>query len=325
MPTAFVTGGTGFVGLNLVRELTARGWEVTACHRAGSNLALLQRWGPRLVRADVVEPEALLAAMPERPDAVFHLAASVNFWRPRNDEQTRVNVEGTRHVVEAALQRRARRFIHMSSLAAWAPADGDCIDETTPSKAEGHAVNYFRTKWLAEREVQNGIERGLDACFINPGNILGPLDANIWGRAFRMVQRGRLPLVPPGAAPFCHVREVVRAVVTAVDQGRSGERYILGGTQASYRELFGLVCDLLGRRCPPVAPRWLLSSLAVASDAVSRITRELPDLTPDMAVVLGVSFEARSAKAERELGFQPVAFRSMVQDTFEWLRAEQLI
>ena len=325
MPSAFVTGGTGFVGLNLIRELQARGWEVTACHRLRSNLELIRRFGPRLVLADVLEPEALLDAMPERLDAVFHLAASVNFWRPRNAGQTRVNVDGTRNVVEAALQRRARRFIHMSSLAAWGPGEGDCIDETAPSRAAGHAVNYFRTKWLAEQEVQKGSERGLNACFINPGNILGPYDVHTWGRAFRLAQHRRIPCVPPGAAPFCHVREVARAAIAAVDKGRNGEHYILAGTQASYRELFGLVCELLGERCPPVAPRWLFSSLALASDALSRITRELPDLTPDMAGVLGISFEARSGKAERELGFQPVAFRSMVQDTFEWLRSEQLI
>ena len=182
MPSAFVTGGTGFVGLNLIQLLRAQHWDVTACHRQSSNLELIRRFSPRLVVADVVDRQQLLAAMPERPDAVFHLAASVNFWRPKNDEQTRINVEGTRNAVEAALERKARRFIHMSSVAAWGPADGDVIDETSPSRAPGHPVNYFRTKWLSEQEVLRGIERGLEAVFINPANILGPYDPNTWSR-----------------------------------------------------------------------------------------------------------------------------------------------
>ena len=325
MPTAFVTGGTGFVGLNLIQELRARGWDVTASHRASSNLDFIRRFGPRLVVADVVDPQAILAAMPARPDAVFHLAASVSFWSPKNGEQTKINVEGTRNVVEAALARKAARFIHMSSLAAWGPGDGDVIDESTPSRAPGHRVNYYRTKWLAEQEVQRGIERGLAAVFINPAHILGPYDAGTWARAFLLTKQHRVPCVPPGEAPFCHVRQVVLAMLAAVEKGGIGERYLLAGTQASYRELFGIVCELLGQRPPPVVPQWLLSALAQADELLSRFTGKEPDMTPELARVLGARFQVRSTKAERELGFQSVPFRTMVEDTFAWLREEHLV
>jgi dihydroflavonol-4-reductase len=325
MPTAFVTGGTGFVGLNLIQELRARGWDVTACHRASSNLDYVRRFGPRLVVADVADAGSVLAAMPARPDAVFHLAASVNFWRRRNAEQTRINVDGTRNVVEAALARRAARFIHMSSLAAWGPGDGDVIDETTPSRAPGHAVNYYRTKWLAEQEVQRGIERGLSAVFINPANILGPYDPGTWSRAFRLVKERRVPFVPPGAAPFCHVRQVVLAALCAVQRGGIGERYLLAGTQASYREVFDIVCELLGRKRPPVAPPWLLACLARGSELSSRFSGEAPDITPDMARVLSARYEVRSTKAQSELGYEAVPLRTMVEDAFEWLRQEHIV
>jgi dihydroflavonol-4-reductase len=325
MPSAFVTGGTGFVGLNLIQQLRARHWEVTACHRQSSNLELIRRFGPRLVVADVTDPRGLLAAMPERPDAVFHLAASVNFWQPRNDEQSRVNVDGTRHVVEAALERKAQRFIHVSSLAAWGPSDGDVIDETTPSRAPGHAVNYFRTKWLGEQEVQRGIERGLKAVFINPANILGPYDPNTWSRVISLVKQGKVPFVPPGAAPWCHVHEVARALLAAVERGGIGERYVLAGTQASYRELFQIACELLEQKPLRVAPRWLLVASAALSDRISRFTGREPDLTPDVARILSLSYEVRSSKAERELGFRSVPFRQMVEDTFEWMRAEHMV
>jgi dihydroflavonol-4-reductase len=325
MPSAFVTGGTGFVGLNLIQQLRSRHWEVTACHRQSSNLELIRRFGPRLVVADVTDARALLAAMPERPDAVFHLAASVNFWRPRNDAQARINIDGTRHVVEAALERKAQRFIHVSSVAAWGPSDGDIIDETTPSRAPGHAVNYFRTKWLGEQEVQRGIERGLKAVFINPTNILGPYDPNTWSRTISLLKQGKVPFAPPGASPWCHVHEVVRALLAAVERGGIGERYLLAGTQASYRELFQIACELIGQKPPRTAPRWLLVASAALSDRLSRFTGREPTLTPDMAYILSSSFEVRSSKAERELGFSSVPFRQMVEDTFEWMRAEHMV
>jgi dihydroflavonol-4-reductase len=325
MPSAFVTGGTGFVGLNLIGELRSRGWDVTACHRQSSNLELIRRFGPRLVVADILDGGAIESCMPERADAVFHLAASMNTWARNNAEQTKINVEGTRHVVEAALARKARRFIHMSSLAAWGPADGDVIDESTPSKAPGHRVNYFRTKWLAEQEVQRGIERGLKAVFINPANILGPYDPSGWSRSIILAKAGKMPFSPAGGNGWCHVREVVRALIAAVDKGGIGERYLLAGTQASYRELFQIISELLGRPAPRVAPAWVLSGLAQLADWASRISGREPDITPDLARLLGATFVVRSSKAERELGFQSVPLRVMVQDSFEWLKEEHLI
>jgi nucleoside-diphosphate-sugar epimerase len=325
MPSAFVTGGTGFVGLNLIQQLRAAHWDVVACHRQSSNLELIRRFGPRLVVADVVDREAILEAMPERPDAVFHLAASVNFWRPRNAEQTRINVDGTRNVVLAAIERKAQRFIHMSSLAAWGPSDGDVIDETSPSRAPGHQVNYFRSKWLAEQEVFRGIERGLEAVIINPANILGPYDPNTWARAFALAKQGKMPVSPPGAAPWCHVREVAQALLAAVERGGIGERYLLGGPQVSYRELFRIVNELLGQKAPRVVPGWLLMGLAALREGASRITGKEPEITLDMARVLIARVEVRSSKAERELGYRSVPFREMVEDTFEWLRAEHLV
>lgn len=325
MPRAFVTGGTGFVGLNLVRELVAQGWDVTACHRAGSNLRFIQRFAPRLVRADVLDLPSLLAAIPERVDVVFHLAASINFWARRNSDQERVNVEGTRNVVAAAIQRKASRFMHLSSLAAWGPGDADTIDESRASNAPSHAVNYFRTKWLGDEEVRAGLRCGLSATFISPSNILGPYDPNTWSRAFTMLRAGRMPLVPRGAAPFCHVQAVVRALLVAVQRGGVGEQYCLGGPQATYAQLFGLMSELLGRRPPRAAPSWLFHLAGALGDAASQLTGKEPDITRDLARVLTIRFDARSDKAERELGYESPPLRQMVEDTYDWLCAEQLI
>ena len=158
MPHAFVTGGTGFVGSNLVRLLLERGWEVTVMHRRSSDSTAWKGLGVRLACADVTDEHAVHMALPNAVDVVFHLAASVSFSKRNDAEQTLVNVNGTRHVVRAALAKGTKRFVQTSSVAAYGPRDGDSLLETSPSRAQNHWINYMRTKWLAEREVERGIE-----------------------------------------------------------------------------------------------------------------------------------------------------------------------
>ncbi len=321
MPHAFVTGGTGFVGSNLVRLLLERGWEVTVMHRRSSDSTAWKGLGVRLACADVTDEHAVHMALPHAVDVVFHLAASVSFSKRNDAEQTLVNVTGTRHVVRAALAKGAKRFVQTSSVAAYGPRDGDSLIETSPSRARNHWINYMRTKWLAEREVERGIELGLDAVFVNPCHILGPGDARNWGRTFLLAQEGNLPVTPPGAAPWCHVSDVVDAHVAAAERGRTGERYLLAGVQASYRDLFASICERLGRPLPPVVPAWVLRTAARAQALLyPRIGKE-PTVSPELAHVLCANFRVSSAKAERELGYRSHDFDTMIHDTFEWLRS----
>jgi dihydroflavonol-4-reductase len=131
--TAFVTGATGFVGLNLVEALLAQGWRVLALHRAGSELKYLARMQAERVTGDVTDAESVRRALPPQVDAVFHVAGDTNLWSRRNARQDRINIEGTRNMIEAALARRARRFLHTSSISAWGLQRGR-LDERTSQK-----------------------------------------------------------------------------------------------------------------------------------------------------------------------------------------------
>jgi nucleoside-diphosphate-sugar epimerase len=324
MTTAFVTGATGFVGLNLVDRLVRDGWDVTALHRASSDLTYLERFAPRLALGDLVEADSVLAAMPKDVDVVFHVAASLNFWTVNNSEQTRINVAGTRNVVQAALQRGAKRFVHTSSaVAAYAPETGTVLREDTPSKAADHWINYFRTKWLAEQEVRAGIEKGLDAVILNPGNILGQYQLHNWSRLFLLVKTGKLPGGFPGAAAWCHVNSVVDAQLAAAERGRKGENYLLGSVHASYVELTKIIVELTGGKAPSkAAPAALLRAFARLTYWVSLITRKEPDMTPEVVDLGVLDFACDCSKAENELGYREVSLEKMAQDTYDWMVSE---
>jgi nucleoside-diphosphate-sugar epimerase len=327
MALAFVTGGTGFVGQHLVARLAADGWDVVALYRPGADTRPLRAAGVTLRAGRLTEAAEVLATMPERPDAVFHVAGSTSLWRGDAAEQTRVNVAGTRHVVDAALARGARRLVHTSSIAAYGTlayrAAG--FDEATPSDAARHWVCYLRTKWLGEQEVRRGAERGLEVVLLNPANVLGPGDRHNWSQLFALLVAGKLPGVPPGRGSWCDVREVAAAHVAAAARGRPGENYLLGGVDASYADVTAMAAELTGVRAPRPLPAWALRAVGRVNQWGSALTRRAPDVTPEAAFLACGVGTVDSAKAERDLGFRAVPLRPLVADTLAWMRAEGLL
>lgn len=323
--TAFVTGGTGFLGLNLIQQLTEQGWRVTALHRPSSSLTYLKRFPVTLAAGEIEEAASLEQAMPEGLDAVFHVAGDVSFWSGHRARQRRTNVVGTRNVAEAARRKGARRFVHTSTIAVYGPQPG-ILDETAPHLGRSSRTGYLHSKALAEEEVQSAVAAGLDAVILNPANIVGPYDLSNWSRLFRLVAEGKLPGVPPGRAPFCHVAEVAKAHLAAFEQGRTGENYILGGVEASYVEAFAAVGGLLGHSVPTKPmPAFALALAGRLSAWGSWVTRREPDLTPEMATLLSSAIACRSDKAAQELGFQSVPLQTMFEDCYHWLAAEGMI
>jgi dihydroflavonol-4-reductase len=319
--TAFVTGGSGFVGLNIVALLKELGWRVVAIHRAKSNTVYLERLGAELRECGLDDPRALAAAMPPDIDSVFHVAGDVSWWRGNDARLERTNVVGTRNVVEAALSVRAKRFVHTSSVAAFGIGH-PVIVETTPSNAADSPFAYIRTKWLGEQEVRKGMARGLDAVILNPGNIMGPYDTTSWARMFKVLKQRKLPGVPPGSGSYTHAREVAKAHVEAAARGRTGEQWLLGGTDATYAELVAIMAELLGVPAPKPLPAFVLKTLGQINDLISLVTRKEPDITVGTATLVCSRWRIDSSKAERELGYRPVALRTMVEDSFKWLKAE---
>lgn len=317
--TAFVTGATGFVGLNLVEHLREKGWRVVALRRKHSDLGPLADWGVETVEGDITDLRSLRAAVPAQVDAVFHLAGNTSLWTRLRTEQMRVNVKGTRNIVRAALDARAGVLVHVSSIVAYG-LHGGTITEQTPTRGTASPVHYVRSKSLAEREVRRGISAGLRSVIVNPANIVGAYDTHNWARLFKLVRQGRVPVMPPGGGSFCHAREVARVLTVAAERGRPGHNYLLGGAQATYADLVRRIASQLGlrRRVVAVSPQ-ILNGYAQLEEWLSIVFRREPDITRETIALLSGNLYCNSRKAEEELGYQPQPLEQMIEDCHRWL------
>ena len=320
--SAFVTGGTGFVGLNLLQKLKSDGWDVTALHRASSGLKFLSRCKTNLVQGEITNAASMLAALPEGIDTLFHVAGNTSMWRKGNAQQTLENVEGTRNVVEAAIAKGVRRLVVTSTISAYGPVSG-AITEETPSLAATSTVNYELSKWQAQEVARSAMARGLEVVIMQPGAIVGPYDIGTWSRMFPLVRDGKMNNVPHAGLTFAHVREVVGAHVAAADKAENGAQYLLGGENRTMLELVRLIEQLLGKPAKAKAvPAPVIKVVAAIQDFISNFTGKEPDLTPEMAKGFSGNVTITAAKAQRELGFKIVPLEEMVKDCYDWMVAE---
>ncbi len=325
--TAFVTGGTGFLGRHLVEQLVTLGWHVVALHRPSSDVRHLREYGVELVDGTVTNLKSVRRAMPASCDAVFHVAGDTSLWSGGDAEQTRVNVEGTHHMVQAALEKETKMFIHTSSVSAWGAQPAVPFDETASSRALDSAINYERTKYLGELEIERGIGRGLRAVMLCPGAVVGRYDKTGWARLIRLVAAGKLQGVPPGGATWAGARQVASAHIAAVDYGRPGDRYLLGGADASFLEVIAMIGELTGKKVPakPLAP-WVVRALGRVSQWGSAFTRRAPDVTPEIAAsTTRPAQHFKCDKAIEELGYQVAALPDMLRESYDWLKEQQLV
>lgn len=324
---ALVTGGTGFLGINLIKQLIELDWQITVLHRASSDLSDLQNLDVTFLEGDLLNKEQLVAVIPEELDAIFHLAGDTNMWRKNNGRQYQSNVVASRNLAEVAVLKNVGRFIHTSSISAYG-FHHQTIDESTPSTALISRVNYLKTKFLGEQAVKRVVsEQGLDAVFLNPCAIMGPFDRNNWSQLFTMIQQGTLPGVPPGEGSYCHVREVAAAHIAAFSKGQRGENYILAGTNCSFLQVVSKIGTLLDKPTPDKPlPAWVLKALGRVSYWGSMLTNKEPNMTPEKALMVTERVVATSSKAVQELGYKDnVAIDEMLFDCFSWMKAEKLI
>ncbi len=322
-----LTGATGFVGSAVARALLAAGHRPRVLVRRGSDRRNLAGLAVQPVEGDLADPPSLVAAVAGCRHVV-HVAADYRLWVPDPDAMLRANVAGTESLMRAALAAGVERVVHCSSVAALGlTADGSPADETTPVAESGIVGVYKLSKYRAEQAVLRLVrEEGLPAVIVNPATPIGPRDIKPTptGRMIADAAAGRMPAYVDTGLCIAHVDDVADGHVRALERGRIGERYILGGENLTLRALLALVAAEAGRRAPRLRlPRELLWPVAIGFEAAARIGGIEPMVTRDHLRMARKKMFFSSAKAMRELGYAPRPAGAAVRDAVAWFRDGQ--
>ncbi len=318
---ALVTGGTGFVGANLVRELLADGQSVRVLARKGGDRRALEGCAVEVVEGDLLDPVSVRAAA-RGVRRVYHVAADYRLWAPDPRALYRANVDGTRHVLEAACEAGAARIVYTSTVGAVGiPDDGMPGDETTPVWLHDMVGAYKASKFLAERVAEELAARGAPIVTVNPSAPVGPWDIKPTPTGQMVVDflRGKMVASLDTGLNLVHVRDVARGHILAAERGRAGERYILGNANLSLLEIFRLLAAITGVPAPrfrvPYAVAWLA---AAGMEGVTRITGRAPQVPLAAVRMARKRMHFSAAKAVRELGLPQTPVPAALADAVEW-------
>jgi dihydroflavonol-4-reductase len=323
--TALVTGATGFVGGGIVRALVERGWDVVALSRTEGSAGALASAGARPALGDVAHPADILRAA-AGCEVVFHVAGLNTSCLRDPSPLVRVNVEGTRNVLEAAARVGVRRFVHTSSAAAIGEPAGAVGREDTAHRG-WFLTAYERSKFQAERLVlDRGPELGLEVVCVNPSSVQGPGRAEGTARLLLAAARGRLPLAFDTWLSFVDVDDCSLGHVGAAERGRPGERYILSGGSIRVRQALDVLRGLTGRasRTWFVPPRSVLPAAAVV-EATARAMGRTPPVCREVARAGLHGHRYDGSRATRELGVVYTPLDETLRRTVEWFVAQGLL
>jgi nucleoside-diphosphate-sugar epimerase len=307
---AFVTGATGFIGEHVVRKLRARGDDVVALTRSAHRAETLRDAGVELAEGDLSDPASVRRGV-DGCDVAFHVAGVYRVGIPPRDRPAmyEANVRGTEVVLDAATDAAVRRIVYVSTCNVFGDTRGRIVDESYQRpEAEGFLSYYDETKYLAHRAAVNRAQRGVSIVIVQPGGVFGPNDHSEVGWMIEQLKRGRLwfRLFPDLGMNFVYVEDVAEGLVLAVDQGATGESYVLGGEVARLGDLVDRAAAILGRRPPRVTvPALLVRMSAPLGPLGARLLRTPANLTEAARAAQGVTYWATDAKARRELGYDP--------------------
>jgi dihydroflavonol-4-reductase len=319
-----VTGAAGHVGNVLVRELLVRGECVRVLILPGEDCTSLEGLDVEKVDGDVLKPASLENAM-QGVDLVYHLAAIISIVPRKDDLVRRVNVQGTRNVIQAARKAGVRRVVYTSSIHALTrPPHGVKVNEDLSFDADNPVGEYDRSKAEASLEILKAVDEGLDAVIVCPTGIIGPYDFRLseMGHLVLDWMKNKLHVLVKGFYDFVDVRDVAKGHILAAEKGRKGQTYILGGERIGLIDLKKLVQKAMGIRSPQVfIPIPIAKFFAQFTPMFYRLTHTQPRFTPYSIETICSNSDISHEKAERELGYQPRSLHQAIEDTVIWWRA----
>jgi dihydroflavonol-4-reductase len=319
--TTLVTGATGFLGSHVARCLAARGDSLRLLVRPESNCRALEGISAERVIGDLRDPESLPRAV-NGVDQVFHVAADYRLWASDPAEIYRSNVNGTRHLLEAACRSGVRRFVYTSTVATIAVhRPGPLPSESTIASLPEMIGHYKRSKFLAEQEVLRFCESGFPVVIVNPTTPVGPGD---WkptpsGRIIVDFLNGRMPAYVDTGLNLAPVEDVAYGHLLAAEHGVPGQRYILGGRNMTLKEILTVLAGISGRPAPRICvPHAVAYAAAYVDSAVSRILRREPRIPVEGVRMARHKMFVQTGKSTRDLGYRPGAVEAALERAVRW-------
>src|SRR5256714_3618598 len=322
---AFVTGATGFVGSHVARVLAEQGADLRLLVRSSSDPKNIQELNADRVVGDLCEPESIDRAM-AGCDVVFHVAADYRLWVRDPAQMYRANVEGTRTILQAARKNGVRRVVYTSSVATMGfTVKNNPVDESSPVSLENMIGHYKRSKYMAEEVAIAAGRDGIDVVVVNPSTPVGEQDIKPTptGRIVVDFLKKKFPAYVDTGLNLVDVRECARGHVAAMEKGRSGERYILGGENLTLKEILDKLASITGLPSPKIKLPYVFAFAAgVVDEAITgRILRREPRATVDTVRMGKKKMFASSGKAERELGWKIVPVDDALSRAVKWFQA----
>ncbi|HEY0468925.1 MAG TPA: SDR family oxidoreductase [Polyangiaceae bacterium] len=322
--TTLVTGATGHIGNNLVRALLARGERVRVLCRPSSSPKPLAGLDVERMEGDLRDAASLARAV-AGVERVYHVAAMISIRSGDRKALWDANVAGTARLLVAAREAGVKRFVHTSSFGAIGRNPSGPSSEQHALDPEEPATDYEQSKAASELEVKREIERGLDACIVNPCATVGPFDfrPSLVGRTFVDFALGKMKAYVPGAFDWVPMRDVVSGHLLAMNKGVRGERYLLSGEVASLDQILDWLAEDTGRPRPRLrVPAGLMLAISVPKDFLE--ARLFPDKYPrfnqhSIRLLTSGKF-GTNRKACQELGLSPTPIRQAFRDSVTWFR-----
>jgi nucleoside-diphosphate-sugar epimerase len=318
----FVTGGTGFIGGEVVRQLRERGEEVVCLVRSPAKAEKLSALGCRLVSGDLGDETAIRNGV-EGCDAVVHAAAMYEVGIPASQRPAmrEANVAGTERVMQAALAAKVPKIVYVSTVGAFGNTHRRVVDESYEHPGVEFTSYYEETKLEAHRLVKRMIaERDLPAIVVQPGGVYGPGDTSQVADLLEQFLAGKLPLLPFPELGICltHVEDIAGGIILALDKGKLGETYVLSGPAVTMRDAVETVAGISGRKAPKRAlPTPLLKAMVPIGPLVGKLMGQPPNLRELISSGDNVTFWASHEKASRELGYAPRGLEEGLRQTLE--------
>jgi dihydroflavonol-4-reductase len=322
---AFVTGATGFLGSHVARALADHGAELRLLVRATSNLRNLEGLTAETATGDLRDGASLEKAM-SGCDTVFHVAADYRLWVRDPAEMYRSNVDGTRAVLDAARKNGVRRLVYTSSVATVGfTSNGLPADENSPVSLDDMIGHYKRSKFMAEQVALEAGRSGMQVVTVNPTTPIGEQDVKPTptGRIVLVFMKRKFPAYVETGLNLVDVRECARGHVAALEKGRSGERYILGGEDLTLKEILDRLGEITGLPSPKIKlPYFFAFATGVIDEAITgRLLKREPRATVDTVRMGRKKMFASSDKAVRELGWKIVPVEGALRRAVEWFRS----